>query len=61
MSSLHKMPQTARVQITANSDHTGASFETVQALGCTPGSWNASESGLFCERPHLMLAENFWA
>ena len=35
-------------------------FETVQKLGLQPASWYSSESGLFSDRPHLCLQENFW-
>jgi SAM-dependent methyltransferase len=35
-------------------------FEAVVALGKESSSWYTSESGLFSDRPHLCLQENFW-
>jgi SAM-dependent methyltransferase len=35
-------------------------FDTVHQMGEQPGSWYSSGSGLFSERPHLCLQENFW-
>jgi SAM-dependent methyltransferase len=35
-------------------------FDVVQRSGEAPPSWYASEGGLFCEDPHLVLMENFW-
>ena len=35
-------------------------FEAVQGIGTEPGSWSAVESGLFSDRPHLLLEEGFW-
>jgi SAM-dependent methyltransferase len=35
-------------------------FETVREVGSSPASWYSSPSGLFSERPHLYLQENFW-
>jgi SAM-dependent methyltransferase len=35
-------------------------FETVQQMGLQPSSWYSSDSGLFSDRPHLCLQENFW-
>jgi SAM-dependent methyltransferase len=35
-------------------------FEAVQSVGQGPATWYTSRSGLFSERPHLMLYEPFW-
>ena len=35
-------------------------FATVRALGEQPRSWYSAPSGLFSERPHLVLTESFW-
>lgn len=35
-------------------------FEEVQRQGQCPVSWHAEAQGLFSERPHLCLQENFW-
>ena len=35
-------------------------FEAVKEIGLQPCSWYSTESGLFSERPHLCLQENFW-
>lgn len=35
-------------------------FSAVRALGEQPPTWYSSESGLFSERPHLVLNEHFW-
>jgi SAM-dependent methyltransferase len=35
-------------------------FEAIQEIGMQPGSWYSCESGLFSDRPHLCLQENFW-
>jgi SAM-dependent methyltransferase len=35
-------------------------FEAVQQMGLQPCSWYSSASGLFSDRPHLCLQENFW-
>jgi hypothetical protein len=35
-------------------------FEAVQQMGLQPSSWYSSDSGLFSDRPHLCLQENFW-
>jgi SAM-dependent methyltransferase len=35
-------------------------FQLVQGLGQAPPSWYSSTGGLFSERPHLVLQENFW-
>jgi SAM-dependent methyltransferase len=35
-------------------------FEKVVALGGEPAAWHSAEKGLFSERPHLFLQENFW-
>lgn len=37
-----------------------STFETVRAQGRLPATWEALESGLFSERPHLYLQEHFW-
>jgi hypothetical protein len=36
------------------------SFEKVVELGQHPASWYATEKGLFLDKPHLYLQENFW-
>ncbi len=35
-------------------------FAAVRTQGEHPPSWYSSESGLFSDRPHLCLTENFW-
>jgi SAM-dependent methyltransferase len=35
-------------------------FEMVKKIGREPAVWEAVEQGLFSERPHLSLIENFW-
>jgi 8-oxo-dGTP pyrophosphatase MutT (NUDIX family)/SAM-dependent methyltransferase len=35
-------------------------FELVRQLGEGPATWYSSRTGLFSERPHLMLKENHW-
>jgi SAM-dependent methyltransferase len=35
-------------------------FEVVRRMGLQAPSWYSSESGLFSDRPHLYLQENFW-
>jgi SAM-dependent methyltransferase len=35
-------------------------FAAVQQMGTKPRSWYTSERGLFSERPHVYLQENFW-
>jgi SAM-dependent methyltransferase len=35
-------------------------FATVRAIGDRPASWDSAEKGLFSDRPHLCLSENFW-
>lgn len=35
-------------------------FEAVRGIGTEPGSWSAAQSGLFSDRPHLLLEEGFW-
>jgi SAM-dependent methyltransferase len=35
-------------------------FEAVRQMGLQPRSWYSSESGLFSDRPHFYLQENFW-
>ena len=35
-------------------------FEAVRQMGLQPCSWYSTESGLFSDRPHLCLQENFW-
>lgn len=34
--------------------------EAVRTLGMQPDSWRAVRHGLFSDRPHLLLEENFW-
>jgi len=35
-------------------------LEVIKNIGQTPSSWYSSTSGLFSDRPHLCLTENFW-
>jgi SAM-dependent methyltransferase len=35
-------------------------FEVVHQIGLQPATWYSAESGLFSDRPHLCLQENFW-
>ena len=35
-------------------------FEVVVKLGEQPSSWYSAERGLFSDKPHLCLQENFW-
>jgi SAM-dependent methyltransferase len=35
-------------------------FETIVEIGKQPRSWYSAEKGLFSDRPHLYLQENFW-
>ena len=35
-------------------------FAAVRAVGQQPVSWYSAESGLFSDRPHICLTENFW-
>jgi SAM-dependent methyltransferase len=35
-------------------------FDVVHQIGLQPCSWYSTESGLFSDRPHLCLQENFW-
>jgi SAM-dependent methyltransferase len=35
-------------------------FEVVRQMGLQAPSWYSSDSGLFSDRPHLYLQENFW-
>jgi len=35
-------------------------YATVETIGQEPRSWYASPSGLFSERPHIVLTENIW-
>jgi SAM-dependent methyltransferase len=35
-------------------------FEVVVKIGKEPCSWYSAEKGLFSEKPHLYLQENFW-
>ena len=35
-------------------------FAVVERIGRSPSSWYSAVSGLFSERPHLCLMENFW-
>jgi len=35
-------------------------FEVVHQVGLQPSGWYSAESGLFSDRPHLCLQENFW-
>jgi SAM-dependent methyltransferase len=35
-------------------------FEVVRRMGLQAASWYSSDSGLFSDRPHIYLQENFW-
>lgn len=35
-------------------------FSLIKQLGEAPSSWYSSSGGLFSERPHVVLQENFW-
>jgi SAM-dependent methyltransferase len=35
-------------------------FELVRKIGVEPSSWYSADPGLFSDRPHLCLQENFW-
>jgi SAM-dependent methyltransferase len=35
-------------------------FEAVKEIGLQPSTWYSANSGLFSDRPHLYLQENFW-
>ena len=35
-------------------------FEVVHQMGLQPAGWYSSKAGLFSDRPHLCLQENFW-
>ncbi|MDR0328046.1 MAG: class I SAM-dependent methyltransferase [Planctomycetaceae bacterium] len=35
-------------------------FEIVKSIGSSPVIWQAMESGVFSDTPHLCLQENFW-
>lgn len=35
-------------------------FDAVVRLGNQPASWYSAENGLFSQRPHIVLQENFW-
>jgi len=35
-------------------------FDAVKEIGLQPSSWYSANSGLFSDRPHLYLQENFW-
>ncbi len=35
-------------------------FAAVRRIGSQPASWYSAPTGLFSERPHLCLQENFW-
>jgi SAM-dependent methyltransferase len=35
-------------------------YETVHKMGLQSSSWYSTDSGLFSDRPHLYLQENFW-
>jgi SAM-dependent methyltransferase len=35
-------------------------FEVIRQIGLQPSSWYSADSGLFSDRPHLCLQENFW-
>jgi SAM-dependent methyltransferase len=35
-------------------------YEAVKQMGNAKASWSASRSGLFSDRPHILLHENFW-
>jgi SAM-dependent methyltransferase len=35
-------------------------YQAVQQIGEEPASWYSSSGGLFSERPHVVMQENFW-
>jgi len=35
-------------------------FDAVKEIGLQPSTWYSTDSGLFSDRPHLYLQENFW-
>ena len=35
-------------------------YNAVEAIGMQPASWYSTASGLFSDRPHICLTENFW-
>jgi len=35
-------------------------YAAVQKIGKAPCSWHSTESGLFSDKPHMVLQENFW-
>ena len=35
-------------------------FDAVKCIGLAPATWQANESGVFSDTPHLCLQENFW-
>jgi len=35
-------------------------FQAVRKMGSRAPSWQGKRTGLFCDRPHLYLAESFW-
>jgi SAM-dependent methyltransferase len=35
-------------------------FEVIHQIGCQPAGWYSAGSGLFSDRPHVCLQENFW-
>jgi SAM-dependent methyltransferase len=35
-------------------------YTAVWRIGLEAARWSAAEQGLFCDRPHLYLTENFW-
>ncbi|MHC4105447.1 MAG: class I SAM-dependent methyltransferase [Planctomycetota bacterium] len=36
------------------------SFGAVKSIGEQPSSWHSAKSGLFSDKPHICLEENFW-
>ncbi|MDL2272535.1 methyltransferase domain-containing protein [Desulfovibrio sp. OttesenSCG-928-I05] len=36
------------------------SFDAIRDIGFLPSTWQAMETGLFSEKPHLCLEEHFW-
>jgi len=35
-------------------------YETIEKIGHEPSTWYTAESGLFSDKPHFCLQENFW-
>jgi len=37
-----------------------STFDSIRSIGSQPATWYTEESGLFSDRPHLVLHEAFW-